>query len=262
MKIGMMVELAMVVAALGFGAYSIRRARAQGRPVLDMLGLRWDRLAFSDLSAGAAITAAAMAGIFLVEFGLGGITRSGAPEAPASALALSAFGMLAATFKEELIMRGLLLSGLTLALRGRAPLAIGISALAFGLIHLSNPGASALSVTGNALGGVIYGMAFLMARSLWLPIGLHFAWNFTQGPLLGFPVSGMDAGGLQRVIDAGPAWITGGAYGPEAGAVGIAFRFVVIAMVLLWIRRAESQASEPRDCAERAACLKRIQRSR
>ena len=57
------------------------------------------------------------------------------------------------------------------------------------------------------------------------------------------------------VIDAGPSWITGGAYGPEAGAVGIAFRFVVIAMVLLWIRRTESRASEPRGCAECAARL-------
>ena len=77
-----------------------------------------------------------------------------------------------------------------------------------------------------------------ISGSLWLAIGLHFAWNFVQGPLLGFPVSGIAAGGLQQVHDAGPAWLSGGAYGPEAGLVGIAFRFVIIAMVVLWLTSA------------------------
>jgi membrane protease YdiL (CAAX protease family) len=234
MKIGLLVELGMLAAALGFGGFAIRRARAEGRPVLDLLGLRWDRSAAPDLLAGAAITAFAMAGIFYAELMLGAISVGAVSASSALQLAAGAAGKLAATFKEELIMRGLLLSGLLLALRGRAPLAIGISALAFGLIHLSNPGATATSVAGNALGGVIYGSAFVMTGKLWLPIGLHFAWNFTQGPLLGFPVSGMDAGGLQHIHDIGPAWLTGGAYGPEAGAVGIVFRFVVIALLLLW----------------------------
>jgi hypothetical protein len=74
---------------------------------------------------------------------------------------------------------------------------------------------------------------------------LHFAWNFTQGPLLGFPVSGMDAGGLQRIADAGPASLTGGAYGPEAGAVGIVFRFVVIALLLAWTGWSRGRAGKP-----------------
>jgi membrane protease YdiL (CAAX protease family) len=245
MKSGMLVELAMVAAALGFGVFAILRTRAQGGSLRDMFGLRLDRLALADLLAGMAITACAMAGIFLTEYLLGAITRSAAPAPAAWALAVAAFGKLAATFKEEFIMRSLLLSGLLLALRGRAPLAIGISAVAFGLIHLSNPGASALSVIGNSLGGAIYGTAFILARSLWLPIGLHFAWNFTQGPLLGFPVSGMDAGGLQGIVDIGPAWLTGGAYGPEAGAVGIIFRFVVIALLLAWIALRRGRAGKP-----------------
>lgn len=245
MKPGMLVELAMVAAALGFGVFAILRTRAQGGCLRDMFGLRPNRLAIADLVAGSAITAFAMAGIFLVEFLLGAITRSAVPAPGAWPLAAAAFGKLAATFKEEFIMRSLLLSGLLLALRGRAPLAIGISAVAFGLIHLSNPGASALSVIGNTLGGAIYGMAFIVARSLWLPIGLHFAWNFTQGPLLGFPVSGIDAGGLQRIADAGPAWLTGGAYGPEAGAVGILFRFVVIALLLAWTGWSRGHAGNP-----------------
>jgi membrane protease YdiL (CAAX protease family) len=76
----------------------------------------------------------------------------------------------------------------------------------------------------------------VLTKRLWLPVGAHFAWYFAQG-LLGFPVSGMDAGGLRRIHDNGPAWLAGGAYGPEAGAVGIAFRFVVIALMLLWVSK-------------------------
>jgi membrane protease YdiL (CAAX protease family) len=81
--------------------------------------------------------------------------RSAAPDAQALPLLGAAAGKLAATFKEEVVMRCLLLSGLLLAFRGRAAPAIGISALAFGLIHLSNPGATALSVIGNSMGGVM-----------------------------------------------------------------------------------------------------------
>lgn len=235
MTLGMVVEVAMLIAALGFGAFAIRHWRAEGTPVLRGLGLGWDRGAGRDLVAGVAIAGFAMIGIFVIEAGLGAITTSGFRQQSPGELGGWLLGKAAASVKEEVLMRGLLLSGLVLALRGRRALAILLSAIAFGCIHLSNPGATPLSVLGNTLGGVIYGLAFLLAGSLWLAIGLHFAWNFVQGPLLGFPVSGMAAGGLQQVHDAGPAWLSGGAYGPEAGLVGIAFRFVIIALVLLWL---------------------------
>jgi membrane protease YdiL (CAAX protease family) len=229
------VEVAMLAAALGFGALAIRHWRAQGRPVLRALGLGWDRHAGRDLLAGVAIAGLAMLGIFTIEAALGAITRSPQQQSLGE-LGGWLLGKAAASVKEEILMRGLLLSGLVLALRGRRALAILLSAIAFGCIHLSNPGASPLSVLGNALGGIIYGIAFLFAGSLWLAIGLHFAWNFVQGPVLGFPVSGIAAGGLQQVHDVGPAWLSGGAYGPEAGLVGIAFRFVIIALVLSWLK--------------------------
>ena len=142
--------------------------------------------------------------------------------------------MAGSAIAEELINRGLLLSGLTIVLGGRAKAAIVLAALLFGLFHLANPGASALSVCGNALGGLIYGMAFVLSGRLWLPVGLHFAWNYVQGPLLGFRVSGLGAGGLQQIHDRGPVWLTGGSYGPEAGLVGILFRFLVLALLFAW----------------------------
>lgn len=235
MTLRMVVEVAMLVAALGFGALAIRHWRSQGKPVWRALGLAWDRRAGRDVVAGVAIASLAMLGIFAIECAAGAITTSPLQQASFTELGSWFVGKLAASVKEEVLMRGLLLSGLVLALRGRRMLAILLSAVAFGCIHLSNPGASLLSVLGNSLGGVIYGIAFLYAGSLWLAIGLHFAWNFVQGPVLGFPVSGMAAGGLQQVQDAGPAWLSGGAYGPEAGLVGMAFRFVIIALMLLWL---------------------------
>ena len=236
MTLGMAVEVLMLVAALGFGALALRHWRAHGKPVWSGLGLAWDRHAGRDLAAGIAIAALAMLGIFAAEASLGAIASAALPHWSPGELGMWFAGTAAASVKEEILMRSLLLSGLVLALGGRRTAAILLSAIAFGCIHLSNPGATFLSVLGNALGGLIYGIAFVLAGSLWLAIGLHFAWNFVQGPLLGFPVSGMAAGGLQQVHDLGPAWLTGGAYGPEAGLVGILFRFVIIALVLLWLR--------------------------
>jgi hypothetical protein len=137
---------------------------------------------------------------------------------------------------EEVFFRALLLNGLVVVLGGRKWLAILISAALFGIIHLSNPGASAISAFGNALGGIIYGMAFLGGKNIWLPMGLHFSWNFSQGPIFGFPVSGLNMGGLIVQEHSGSALLTGGAYGPEAGMVGITFRFVIMIMVLLYLQ--------------------------
>lgn len=246
MTLGMAVEMAMLVAALGFGALAVRHWRAQGRPVWRGLGLGWERSSGRDLVAGIAIAGLAMLGVYLLEAAMGAITTSALRRPPSvEELGSWLLGKAAASVKEEILMRGLLLSGLVLALRGRRAPAILLSALAFGCIHLSNPGATPMSVLGNALGGVIYGIAFLCAGSLWLAIGLHFAWNFVQGPLLGFPVSGMAAGGLQQVHDLGPAWLSGGAYGPEAGLVGIAMRFVIIALVLLWLKSTWRKGAHP-----------------
>lgn len=233
MTFALATELAMLVASLGFGAYAIVRWRRGGRAALDGLGLRFGRADLADLLGGLAIAGVAMGGIFVTERAMGGITAEAAT-APPELLSRAAVMALHA-FKEELLMRSLLLSGLLLALGNRRALAIGLSALAFGLIHLSNPGASVLSVLGNALGGVIYGMAFVLTGRIWLSLGLHLAWNFVQGPLLGLPVSGLASGGLFAVSEQGPAVLTGGNYGPEGGLVGIGFRFLVIAGLLGWV---------------------------
>jgi hypothetical protein len=83
----------------------------------------------------------------------------------------------------------------------------------------------------------MYGLAFILTGRIWLGLGLHFAWNFVQGPILGFILSGHPVDhALFHVDDLGPVWLTGGLYGPEGGIVGIGFRFAVIGAVLAWVR--------------------------
>jgi uncharacterized protein len=117
---------------------------------------------------------------------------------------------------EEVLARGTLLRFVEQALGTWAALAV--SALLFGFAHLRNPGASVLTSVALAVeGGILFGAAYVAVRSLWLPIGLHIAWNFFEGPLLGAPVSGTVLPSLVQAQIDGDAWLTGGAFGPEAG---------------------------------------------
>jgi uncharacterized protein len=112
--------------------------------------------------------------------------------------------------------------------------ALAVSAFLFGLSHAANPGATPLSSLAIALeAGILLGAAYVLTRNLWLPIGLHFAWNFFEGPVFGAQISGRAF--LQNAVTAhvaGPSWITGGAFGPEAGVPAI-ITCVVAAIVIL-----------------------------
>jgi uncharacterized protein len=117
----------------------------------------------------------------------------------------------------------------------------------FALLHGSNPNASWLGIANTAGFGILFGYAYLRSRDIWLPIGLHFGWNFTL-PLFGANVSGlqMKVTGHEMVWTAGKLW-SGGAYGPEASiltsaVVGALFFYV-------WkspVRRQHSPLTDPR----------------
>jgi uncharacterized protein len=226
--------LSFVVApVLGIIAIVVWVRRRQ--PVFANLGFKVTKWTVPDFLVGVAITAVAIVAVFLVELGIGAITVT--PAAYGSGTFLATFGEIVANAAvEEVFYRSLLLSGLVVVLSmarwgANRWVPVVISAVVFGLVHATNPGASAISVLGNALGGLIYAMAFLGARNIWFPFGLHLGWNFTQ-TLLGLPVSGKHFPGLFTVTSTGPDLVTGGAFGPEAGIIGILSRFVVIALLL------------------------------
>ncbi len=114
--------------------------------------------------------------------------------------------LLGAAALEEFLFRVLLLSGLAVLLSRVASgrwIAVLATAVLFGAAHLGNEGASAISAFGTGPGGVIYAVAFLATRSVWLPLGLHLGWNMSQG-LFGLPISGTHVPGWFSTSWSGP----------------------------------------------------------
>lgn len=243
MTLSTAINLAAYLIALAFGAFAAVRWRKQGQPILAGFGLRAGPDTMPDIGIGLAITTAAMVGILFVLMGAHGVRVSLAPFDPSMVLTFGLF-LVVQSVIDETVMRGMLISGLAMLLNGRRIAAVLIAAFLFGLTHAFFEGATALSVISNSLGGVMYGLAFVLTGRIWLGVGLHFAWNFVQGPILGFILSGHPVSGAPlHIDDLGPVWLTGGNYGPEGGIVGIGFRFFVIAVVLGWTSRRSRRGS-------------------
>jgi|ERR1700694_2358626 len=204
-----------------------------------IMGLSLDRVSVVDMSAGVLIGTVVMAGVFLVEWKFDLIHVDGVNLPRVFILGWLGW-LLAHAFAEELFCRGLMLNGILMVFGQKNKLlAVAISSITFGFFHAANPHASPASVLGNALGGVVYALAYLKSGRLWLGTGLHFAWNFVQGPILGFPVSGNGSFGLVSHSMEGDVSLSGGEYGPEAGLLGMVFRLVAVALVFLWCRRSK-----------------------
>ena len=120
---------------------------------------------------------------------------------------------------EEVATRGWLLT--RIAARANLPLAIAISSSLFGFLHLGNSGVTFLSVLNIILDGVLAGLLLVYTDSIWLVVAQHGTWNYVQGNLLGFQVSGTgaDASIFNFSMGAGPDWLTGGAFGAEGSII-------------------------------------------
>jgi hypothetical protein len=135
---------------------------------------------------------------------------------------------------EEILFRGYPLQTMMRALPFLA--AVIPSSVLFAYVHLDNPNVSwGFTFINTTLAGFWLAVAYLRTRSLWFPLGLHWAWNWTMGALLGLPVSGITSltrAPLFRATDTGPAWLTGGAYGIEGGAACTAA--LIISTIFIW----------------------------
>jgi membrane protease YdiL (CAAX protease family) len=148
-----------------------------------------------------------------------------------------------AALAEESLFRGYPLQ--TLSRAGLVWLAVLLTSVPFAIIHLQNPSATAFSSINTGLAGVWLAAAYLRTRSLWFPLGVHWAWNWAQGSVLGLPVSGITnlaAHPLFRAYDHGPAWLTGGSYGLEGGvACTVA---LALSTLFIWRTRSVSATDE------------------
>ncbi len=198
------------------------------------LHARWWR----DLIIGSLIGVASLALATAIATAAGGLRFTASPRTMllpvVQTLGMSALLFVFAALAEEALFRGYPLQTLT---RARlAWLAILLTSVPFAAVHLRNPNVvKGFTFINTALAGVWLAVAYLRTRSLWLPLGVHWAWNWALGSLFGLPVSGITTiapNPLLHGTDLGPAWLTGGSYGIEGGlACTIA---LVASTIFIW----------------------------
>jgi uncharacterized protein len=182
------------------------------------------RMAASGLASGVVAGAGLFALVYAVLWAVGAARLQGFGALTGLSAALSV--AIASAVGEEIVFRGVVFRLLEDALGTTA--ALILSAAMFGLVHAGNHGATWASTLAIALeSGALMGLAYALTRTLWLPVGLHFGWNFTEGGIFGAAVSGGDYTGIIVAPLSGPRILTGGAFGPEASIVAMAVSLIV-----------------------------------
>ena len=219
------------------------------RPFVE-LGFYIDKYWWWDLGFGLFLGGALMGLIFLVEWILGWIEVKGFFQVSPGRLpfALEILGPLVVFIvvgiTEEVLSRGYQLRNLAEGLNfrpfgphGSLVIAWLLSSAFFGVLHVFNPNTSVISTVNLILAGLFLGLGYILTGSLAIPIGLHITWNFFQGNVFGFPVSGNDftSATVIAVDQGGPELWTGGAFGPEAGLIGVAAMLIGSLLTLAWV---------------------------
>jgi uncharacterized protein len=190
---------------------------------IESLGLTLNIQSLFDVLTGIGITLLQMGLIYLLMSWLGWITFEGfAWEFDPIPLMLKNTLLFFAIFifvgwSEELLSRGYHLQ--TIASGLNLFWGVIISSAVFALLHIFNPNATWISAAGIFLAGIFFAYAYIRTKQLWLPMGIHLGWNFFEGVVFGFPVSGLDIYAFTRITVQGPELWTGGAFGPEAGLI-------------------------------------------
>jgi len=231
---------------VGLMVASLVAAVAFDRRRIADLGLEFDREWGLELLVGFALGAVLVVGVLLVELAAGWATVTGtALESGVDLPTALLFGALfvVGSVGEEVVFRGYVLTNVAEGLNGfwsigpggASAVAVGATAVLFGVVHLSNPEGGVVGGAIIVLAGILLGTAYVLTDSLALPIGFHVGWNWFQGQVVGFPVSGLAGSPALLDLEAtGPAAFTGGTFGPEAGLVGAVAFVAGLAVVLGW----------------------------
>ncbi len=238
-------EASLCAAAVGV---AIVQRRFLDRRSIASLGLTfrgpWARLLLIGILLGAGMQAF----VFAIDAALGYSHVTALASASADAIELARYVPFLAlvAVAEEMLARGYLFQNLWEEWGVVA--AVIVTAALFAAGHLGNPNSHAelvLTVGGLLAYAVWACLSVVWTKSLWLVVGVHFAWNLFEGPVFGFPVSGI-AFGTTAVAQsiAGPQWFTGGPFGPEAGASSLAALAAGLGM-LYWLHRAGAFSNSP-----------------
>ncbi len=189
-----------------------------------------------DFGKGVGLAAILLGIVFLISLASGGIGIIGfqRPAPPDQAmipyLLTAIIALISVGIYEELMFRGYILQRLN---EKTGPLvAIVLSSLIFALLHVTNPGANFLGLVNTWFIGVLLCSLYFRSRSLWLPIGFHFGWNFLLGFAYSLPVSGLPFHGILEVVELEPeSRLAGGIYGPEGGFATL----IALALLGAWL---------------------------
>jgi membrane protease YdiL (CAAX protease family) len=204
-----------------------RPFKSVGLPLHPRLGVEWGQ--------GVLLSLFMISLVFIVEYAFGFIHmqwRGSSPDAIGTSLVTTLLVFIWFGFGEELLFRGYLFQ--TLIEGTNQYIAVIIMSVLFGAAHIANPNATALGVANTVLAGIWLSVAYLKTRTLWFPTALHATWNFFQGFVYSFPVSGLHLGGGSLFVlkQGGPDWVTGGSYGPEAGVLTTLVLLAAIVYIL------------------------------
>lgn len=200
-------------------------------------------------SLGFLIGLAMMSIIVLILFPFGYITVEKNPIQPVGISAIASvlvilLGWIIQGATEEIVTRGWLLN--VLSTKYNIGVGLLISSTLFGIMHLTNPNVNYIAVINIILVGLFYGLYVIKTNDLWAVCGMHSAWNFAQGNIFGFKVSGLDVsvGSLIDLNLVGSDFVTGGIFGPEAG---ITVTFILLASIgiLLFIDKKRYILNKP-----------------
>jgi membrane protease YdiL (CAAX protease family) len=220
---------ALIAIVVIVAVYKLAIARLGDHPRDD---LRLDRDAGRNLGLGLALGF----GIMAVAVGIAavlGVYRILGP-GDSSKLVLELVGVaIMPGLTEEMLFRGILFRWIEEF--GGSWAALVVTSALFGLAHIMNPNATWFSSFAIAMeAGVLLGGAYMLTRSLWFPMGLHAAWNFTQGEIFDVPVSGIDEHGLVQAQLSGPTLLSGGNFGLEASIIALVLA-TAVGVWLVWL---------------------------
>jgi membrane protease YdiL (CAAX protease family) len=233
--------------AAGLGMAWLAARLLDRRPFADY-GFHLDGAWWLDFGFGLLLGAALMTGIFVAEQMAGWVSVTGVAVddsglAPAGALLVSLLVYVAVGVNEEFTFRGYQVRNLAEGLAGRyvggrlaVVLALLLTSTCFGVAHATNEAATVASVLNILLAGFFLGLAYVLTGELALPVGVHISWNWVQGTVFGFPVSGSKPSRhLLTLRQDGPVLWTGGDFGPEGGLLAVVAVLLGCGLVVLWV---------------------------
>ncbi len=212
------------------------------------VGLQLNRRWLIQLGAGLLLAFAAVTLTVGLIWLSGGVEFTWQALPVGSLLIKGAYVALCAAIYEELLFRGFVFQRLIDGIGVIGAQLLLASMFAIG--HWDNPGvegvAFVIASIELAAASVVFGLAYIKTRSLALPIGLHFGWNWCLGQVYGFEVSGIEQTGLLHPsLNNTPVWLNGGSFGPEASVFAIVAELITIAVLLSWKKEPQRDSLQP-----------------